>query len=210
MINIEFFHDTICSFCFPMSARMRNIASKRDDLNIIHRSFALGWDSSDFINMFGSREKVKDVVVGHWEVANQNDDEHRFNIEGMKKVNFNFPISRPALLASKACEIAFGKDSYWDMFDALQNNLFVENKNIEDDEVIFETIRKLGFDFEKWYEKYISKEVEERVLEDLSIARSYGIYSAPTLLVNGKYLIVGAQPQREIEEFLDKISSENI
>ena len=56
LIKIEFFHDAICSFCFPMSARMRLIAKKYNNVEINHRSFALGWEAEDFIQSFGSRE----------------------------------------------------------------------------------------------------------------------------------------------------------
>ena len=142
MIKIEFFHDVICSFCFPMSARMRKITEKYNNIEVIHRSFALGWQAEDFIRGFGSREAVKPEVLNHWAQANQNDDEHRFNIEGMRQTDFNFPISKPGLLATKAAGIIGGDDMYWDVFDRIQNKLFVENKNIEDIEVIEEAVKE--------------------------------------------------------------------
>lgn len=40
-ITIEFFHDVICSFCFPMSYRMRRLKEIMPDVEIVHRSFAL-------------------------------------------------------------------------------------------------------------------------------------------------------------------------
>lgn len=40
-IEIEFFHDVICSFCFPMSYRMRQLKEMMPDVTIKHRSFAL-------------------------------------------------------------------------------------------------------------------------------------------------------------------------
>lgn len=40
-ITIEFFHDVICSFCFPMSYRMRRLQEMMPDVEIVHRSFAL-------------------------------------------------------------------------------------------------------------------------------------------------------------------------
>ena len=92
-MQVEFFHDVICSFCFPMSYRMRKVAKKYPKLDIVHRSFALGWEKEQFVQMFGSHEAVKPEVMHHWESANQNDDEHRFNIEGMKEQDFLFPTS---------------------------------------------------------------------------------------------------------------------
>ena len=101
-LSIEFFHDVICSFCFPMSYRMRQIEKLMPDIEIIHRSFALVREEYDFDVMFGSREDAKEEILGHWEHANENDDLHRFNINGMRKADCLFPGSMKALLACKA------------------------------------------------------------------------------------------------------------
>lgn len=208
MIKIEFFHDVICSFCFPMSARMRKITEKYNNIEVVHRSFALGWQAEDFIRGFGSREAVKPEVLNHWAQANQNDDEHRFNIEGMRQTDFNFPISKPGLLATKAAGIIGGDDMYWDVFDRIQNKLFVENKNIEDIEVIEEAVKETSIPFQEWKSQFENKETEEAVLKDLQLAQAYGVHSAPTLVINQKYGISGAQPQEVIEKTLNQISKD--
>ncbi|GAA4080542.1 DsbA family oxidoreductase [Amphibacillus indicireducens] len=208
MIKIEFFHDVICSFCFPMSARMRKIAAKYNNIEIDHRSFALGWEAEDFIRSFGSREAVKPEVLGHWVQANKNDDEHRFNIEGMRQTDFNFPISKPALKAAKAAGIVGGEAVYWDVFDRLQNKLFVENKNIEDIAVLEEAVKETSISFADWKAQFEKEETEKAVLADLQLAQSYGVNSAPTLVINRKYAITGAQSQEHIEEILAKISQD--
>ncbi|NMA67654.1 MAG: DsbA family protein, partial [Clostridiaceae bacterium] len=205
-MKIEFFHDVICSFCFPMSARMRRIAKKYNNIEIIHRSFALAWEAKDFIRSFGSREAVKSEVLGHWEHANKNDDEHRFNIEGMRKTNFNFPLSKPALKASKAAGLIGGEDMYWDVFDRLQNKLFVENKNIEDLDVIEEAVKETSISFPDWKAQFENEETEKAVLEDFKLVQFYGVNSVPTLVINQKYSISGAQSQERIEKALARIS----
>lgn len=206
MIKIEFFHDVICSFCFPMSARMRRLSTKFNNIEIIHRSFALGWEPEDFIRTFGSREAVKPEVLGHWVHANQNDDEHRFNIEGMRQTNFNFPISKPGLIAAKAAGRVGGDKAYWDLFDRIQNKLFVENKNIEDRAILEEAVKETNIPFDEWKTQFENKETEDAVLKDLQLAQSYGVHSAPTLVINQKYAISGAQPQDVIENTLKKIA----
>ena len=65
-MKIEFFHDVICSFCFPMSDRMHEIQQEFPEIELIHRSFALGWSANDFETMFGSRAAVKEEVLTHW------------------------------------------------------------------------------------------------------------------------------------------------
>lgn len=142
-MQVEFFHDVICSFCFQMSYRMRKVAAKYPRLNIQHRSFALGWEADAFIQIFGSHEAVKPEVMSHWEHANQNDDEHRFNIEGMKEQDFLFPTSKNGLKAGKEAGLLAGEEAYWDVFDALQKALFVDNHDISDLAVIEKSSKKL-------------------------------------------------------------------
>lgn len=208
MIKIEFFHDVICSFCFPMSARMRRIAKNYNNIEIIHRSFALGWEAEDFIRSFGSREAVKPEVLGHWAHANQNDDEHRFNIEGMRQTDFNFPISKPGLKAAKAAGLIGGDNMYWDVFDRIQNKLFVENKNIEDIAVLEEAVKETSISFADWKAQFENDETEKAVLADLQLVQAYGVNSAPTLVINQKYALTGAQSQEEIEKVLTRISKD--
>lgn len=209
MIQVEFFHDAICSFCFPMSARMRRIVAKYGhQMEVIHRSFALGYTPDDFVAMFGSWEAVKPEVLHHWEAANQNDDEHRFNIEGMRTKDFLFPPSRKPLLAAKAAGLVGGEGMYWDAFDAIQHKLFVENENIAEDEVLEQAIRPTSIPLEVWREKYHSAETEEAVKEDLRLARRYGIHGVPALVINGRYLVSGAQGEEAILRALEQAATE--
>lgn len=208
MIKIEFFHDVICSFCFPMSARMRRIAKSYNNVEVIHRSFALGWEAEDFIRDFGSREAVKPEVLSHWAQANKNDDEHRFNIEGMQQTDFNFPISKPSLKAAKAAYLIGGDDLYWDVFDRIQNKLFVENKNIEDIAILEEAVKETNIPFTVWKAQFENDETEKAVLVDLQLAQAYGVNSVPTLVINQKYVIIGAQTQEMIEQELIRISKD--
>lgn len=205
-MQVEFFHDVICSFCFPMSYRMRKVVQKYPRLEIKHRSFALGWEKEQFIQMFGSHEAVKQEVLGHWEHANQNDDEHRFNIEGMKEEDFLFPTSKNGLIAAKAAGRVAGEDDYWDVFDGIQDALFVQNKDISQQTVLEEVVEKTTIDREAWRKQYEDPATEQAVLEDLQRVQSYGIQGAPALVIEQKYLISGAQPQEIIEKTIEEIA----
>ncbi|MBM6615720.1 DsbA family protein [Desemzia sp. RIT804] len=207
-MQVEFFHDVICSFCFPMSYRMRKVAEKYPKLEIVHRSFALGWEKDQFIQMFGSHEAVKPEVIHHWESANQNDDEHRFNIVGMKEQDFLFPTSKNGLKAAKAAGLIADQAAYWNVFDGLQNALFVENKDISDVAVIEAVVKQTSVDFDTWKVQFENPETEQAVIEDLEKVQAYGIQGAPAVVVNQKYLISGAQPQEVIEQTIEKIAEE--
>lgn len=197
-VTVEFFHDVICSFCFPMSYRMRQLQKMLPEVQIVHRSFALVKSEHDFDEMFGSRAAAKNEILGHWEQANQNDDLHRFNILGMQQAEFPFPASMKALTACKAAYFTAGDAGYWDVFDTLQNALFVQNRNIEETDVINECIRQSGIDFTKWEQHYNSGDTKEAVEKDLLLAKQYGIKGVPCLIIDGKYRVSGAQPLAQI------------
>ena len=204
-LDVEFFHDVICSFCYPMSYRMRKIAKEMPELNIIHKSYALAVDEKIYELEFGSRENVKDKVLNSWKHANENDDLKRFNIEGMKNTDFLFPTSMKSLKACKVAKMVGSEDLYWDVFDKLQEALFTHNKNIDDDNVIYELIKETDLDFDKWLEVYNSKEVIAEVETDLYLAKQYNIKSVPALIIDQKYILKGAQPYEVILESLTEI-----
>lgn len=197
-VTVEFFHDVICSFCFPMSYRMRQLQKIMPEVEIVHRSYALVKSAGDFDKMFGSRAAAKVEILSHWQAANQNDDLHRFNIAGMHQAEFPFPTSMKALTACKAAYFTAGDAGYWDVFDALQNALFVLNRNVEDPDVINECIRQSGIDFAQWEHHYNSAGTKDAVEQDLLLAEQYGVNAVPYLIIDGKYGISGAQPLAQI------------
>lgn len=197
-VTIEFFHDVICSYCFPMSYRMRKLQQMHPEVQIVHRSFALSKSEQDFNLMFGSRAAAKDEVLGHWEHANQNDDLHRFNIAGMRTESFPFPTSMKPLTACKAAFFTAGEAGYWNVFDALQKALFVQSRNIEDDAVINDCVRESGIDFDLWEQHFKSAATTEAVEKDFLLANQYRIQGVPCLIIDGKYRVSGAQPLEQI------------
>ncbi|OJG24625.1 hypothetical protein RU98_GL001691 [Enterococcus caccae] len=184
---------------------MRQVQKEMPDINIIHRSFALARDEEDHKQMFGSRENAKNEILSHWVHANQNDDLHRFNIEGMRAADFLFPTSMNGLLAAKAAGVVGGEASYWDMFDALQTALFVDSKDIDDINIIESIVKNSSIDFEKWQQAFTNPETLALVEDDFRLANAYQLSGVPALIVNGKYLINGAQPLDQIMQAIATI-----
>lgn len=207
-VQIEFFHDVICSFCFPMSYRMRQLQEAMPDLEIIHRSFALVSQPSDFDRMFGSRERAKDEIITHWAQANQQDELRRFNSAGMQAANFPFPISMPGLHAAKATWFVGGEAAYWDAFDALQAAFFTHNQNIEQDDAIYAAIRGTDIDFDEWKKHYESDEVKAAVQADFAKARQYGLRGVPALVINQSQIIPGALPLEKLKQIITEVRNQ--
>lgn len=208
LMKIEFFHDTVCSFCFPMSYKMREVVKRMPDINIVHRSFALVWEKEDLVRMFGRLDVAKREILTHWEHANLTDPLKRFNPEGMRQQTFDFPHSKPALLACKAAFMVGGDKAYWDVFDALQRLLFMKSQDISSQNVIEKAVASTGIDMKTWTEYLMHPDVLMAVKEDLQLAKKYAITSVPTLIINETYRINGALPLETILTQLEKIAKE--
>lgn len=206
-VKVEFFHDVICSYCFPMSYKLRRVVDEIDDIEVIHRSFALVPSDEYFEIMFGDHKFAKRELTKHWEDANNLDELKRININKIKEVDFLFPNSMTGLLACEAAYFLGGDNLYWDVFDSLQRKLFINCENIGDKDVLYEAVKEVGLDFEKWKEYFKSKEVEKSVLDDFNLVDEYKVEVVPTLIINNKYKIGPYTSYDELKETLLEIKN---
>jgi predicted DsbA family dithiol-disulfide isomerase len=203
-MQIEFFHDVLCAWCYAISPRVRRIA-KEYPVEIIHRCFALAPTPESIVEIFGSKEIGKLEILYHWRLANLNDDEHRINADLMESRDFDYPYSIPGLLACKAAEIIGGQKAHWDIFDRIQKAHLTECKNIADFNVLLNCARDVGVDIDAWQKAYFDKKTLELVYLDIEKAHEYGVTAVPTLVANGTYKLVGAQKYGRIKDWIEKI-----
>ncbi len=86
--------------------------------------------------------------------------------------------------------------------ERLHNDLFeawnVFNTDLSDEAKIAAFVVKRGVDKAKFSAAYNSFSVESRVNRANQMVRSYGIRGTPTIVVDGKYLISGLQPDETV------------
>jgi predicted DsbA family dithiol-disulfide isomerase len=203
-IQIEFFHDVLCAWCYAVSPRVRRLA-KEYPVEVVHRCFALAPTPEAIVEIFGSKEEGKREILDHWRMANLNDDEHRINADLMEKRDFDYPHSIPGLLACKAAEIVGGQNVHWDVFDRIQKAHLTECRNIADFEVLISCVKDVGLDVEAWHKAYIDRKTFDMMLSDFERAYGYGVTGVPTLVANSRYGLVGAQKYETIKKWLEKI-----
>jgi predicted DsbA family dithiol-disulfide isomerase len=203
-IQIEFFHDVLCAWCYAISPRVRRLA-KEYPVEIVHRCFALALTPNAIVEVFGSKESGKKEILDHWRAANENDDAHRINADLMEKRDFDYPYSIPGLLACKAAEVIGGQNAHWDIFDRIQKAHLTECRNIADFEVLLDCAKDVDLDIKVWQKAYDDGKTLEKVYSDINKASEYGINGVPTLMANGKYKLVGAQKYGKIKSWIEKI-----
>jgi len=203
MKSIEFFHNVVCSYCFVQSKRLRELFKEDTNLDITHRSFPLRYqkDKEAFpYTMYGSDEEG---IINHWEAANRIDEDHRFNIEGMREKDFDFPTSRLAEIAIQAAVLAEGEEVHWDIFDHFQNALFVRNLNISDDTIVRDLIKETPIDYQQWKQYYEDEKTEKILFEDYEKVEEYKLNLIPALVLEEEEVIKGAIRPKLISNKMD-------
>jgi len=203
-MEIEFFHDVLCAWCYALSPRLRRLTEEFPDIKVIHRSFPLAPEPNDIVQMFGSKEKGKKDILQHWKAANMNDDEHRINAELMEQRDFDYPYSTPALLACKAAELQGGQAMHWDYFDKAQEAHLTLCRNIADVDVLTDIARELSLDVEKFRADLRGEQVRYLLRLDIDRALALGVEATPTLVANDG-MLTGAVPYDSLKRWYVKV-----
>ena len=91
------------------------------------------------------------------------------------------------------------------LHDALYRAWNEQNMALVDEDKIADFVAKHGVDRAKFTAAYNSFAMQSKVMRAKQMIRSYGISGTPTLVVDGKYVIVGLQPEDTIRALKDVI-----
>jgi thiol:disulfide interchange protein DsbA len=92
------------------------------------------------------------------------------------------------------------------LHDALYRAWNEDNVDLSDQDKIGDFVAKHGVDKAKFIAAYNSFSVQSKVVRAKQMIRSYGISGTPTLVVDGKYVIEGLQPEDTIRALKDVIA----
>ena len=200
-ITIDFFHDSVCSWCYLLSPQLKNLADEIP-LDIRHHTFTLSATKAEMINHFGSAAKAKETILSHWQQVTEYDPDLLINVEGMRKQAFDYPHGGPAALACKAAEAQGGSSGHWRYFDRVQRAHFHENRNIADVNVLLDLAEELGLDLEAFTQDFHSQATMTKVKQDQLLAYKWGISSVPTLVVNQRWRLPGTTSIEHLKAML--------
>nr|WP_321327179.1 DsbA family protein [Alcaligenes faecalis] len=182
---IDFFHDAVCGWCYVMSPRLRQVAADLG-IQVRHHTFVLQDSREQMLRAFGSMERAKREILGHWAACAQHDDTQSINIEDMRAQNFEYPHGMLSALACQAACLLAGEQGHWDYFDAVQRAHLAESRNIGDMDTLLAIAVAQGFDGEAFLSAMDSDITHQRVQADRTQAARLGIQSIPTVLVSSR------------------------
>jgi len=203
-MEIEFFHDVLCAWCYALSPRLRRLTEEFPDIKVIHRGFPLAQSQTILSKCLAAKKKAKRDILQHWKAANMNDDEHRINAELMEQRDFDYPYSTPALLACKAAELQGGQAMHWDYFDKVQEAHLTLCRNIADFDVLTDIARELSLDVEKFRADLRGEQVKYLLRLDIDRALELGVEATPTLVANDG-MLTGAVPYDSLKRWYVKV-----
>ena len=180
---IDFYHDVVCGWCYVMSPRLRQVTGELG-IQVRHHTFVLQDSREQMVQVFGSMERAKSEILGHWKACAKQDDAQRINIEGMRAQSFEYPNGLAAALACQAAHMLGGDIAHWNYFDAVQRAHLTESRNIGDAETLTEIAVSQGCDRDAFTQAMTGESAAQRVQADRIQAMQLGIRSIPTLLVS--------------------------
>lgn len=124
-------------------------------------------------------------------------------------IQFNkFSILPNSHLALLAGEYAKENNKFHEFHEEIFNSYFAYGKNIGDKTVISSVAEKIGLDSNDML-KSINMGKYEKILDEAQQAgRKWHINSTPTFIIDGKYVVTGAQPLEKFREILLQIEAE--
>jgi len=103
--------------------------------------------------------------------------------------HYPHPAVHPnALLAAHAAEAAGFQDHFWQMHDQLYRNQTVWSRAGDPRPLFIEYARGIGLDADRFVRDMDSAEADARIVADHERAKSLGIETTPTILLNGQRL----------------------
>jgi len=140
---VDFFHDVVCGWCFVLAPRLQQVSAELG-IQVRHRSFVLQDSRAQMVEVFGSMERAKAIILRHWTDCAAHEDSARIDIEGMRAQDFEYPSGWLGALACQAAGLIGGNDAHGAMFDAVQWAHLHQHRNIGDAEVLLDIAESLG------------------------------------------------------------------
>ena len=180
-LTVDFFHDVVCGWCYVMSPRLRQVAAELG-IAVRQRSFVLQDSPEQMCQVFGSMERAKQVILGHWEACARHDDQPRIDVEGMRAEPFDYPSGMAGALACQAAHLLAGEAGHWDMFDAIQHAHLSAHRNVGVSAELLDIAVGLGHERGAFAALMQGEEALRRVQADRAAAARLAIDSIPTLI----------------------------
>ena len=172
--KLYYVYDPMCSWCWgykPMWNQIKQALT--DKVEIIYVLGGLAPDSDEPMP-----EIMQQQIASYWK-----------KIENYLGTSFNYDFwsqntpRRSTYPSCRAILAARSQGAELAMLDAIQNAYYLQAKNPSDSEVLIELAKSIDLNMNDFEAEFLSEETQQRLLTEISFARSIGGNSFPSLFV---------------------------
>jgi predicted DsbA family dithiol-disulfide isomerase len=196
-IRIRMFSDYICPFCYLGKAIIDKLKN-RFDIELEHVGIEIHPETP--ICGVDLRKYISETNE-MYEHLRSRGEEYGLNFGNVRTL----PNSKKALIVGEYAR-KMGKNE--EFADAVFRGYFEDCLDIGKEEVIIDLAKKVGLTKQD-VESALKDPLLQKVYANNCLeARKHHVKGVPTFIINGKYEIVGAQPEQTFEELFEKIEKE--
>jgi predicted DsbA family dithiol-disulfide isomerase len=204
-MDIQIWSDVICPWCYLGKKRLEKaLDGYPGDVTVTFRAFQLDRSpvphpvpiKQALAAKFGGRERAEQMFAHVTGIA---------AADGLV-LDFDRAIAANTFDSHRLIAWAAAQDRQADMLDALQRAHFAEGVDLGSRPALAAVAGGIGLDRAAALAHLESEAGTGAVNADLTEARELGITSVPTLVIDGKYAIQGAQEAAVLREALDEIT----
>lgn len=212
-MKIEIWSDVMCPFCYIGKKNFEQALEKlpfKDEVEVEWKSFQLD-PTLELAETKTTAEYFREKKGFPEEQAKQMTAQV-VNMGKASGINFNFEkaLITNTFPAHKILHLAkkHGKSS--EMEEELFKAHFLNGENVGDTKVLSSLAQKLGINKEETQQTLSSDEFDNDVNQDILEGRNHGVTGVPFFILNGKYVVSGAQPAELFEEALTQTYNETV
>ncbi|BBH65465.1 disulfide isomerase [Actinoplanes sp. OR16] len=184
-MDIQVWSDVVCPWCYIGKRRLENaVTAAGGDVTVTYRAYQLDPDPVPMTEKVGGPEEHAEQIFAQVTAIAAG--------EGLT-LNFDRVVAADSFAAHRLVAWAQTQDRQADMLDALHVAHFTDGVDIGAPGALAALASYIGLDGDAALDYLESGAGEAAVRTDLAAAQEFGITGVPTLVIDGKFVIQGAQ-----------------
>lgn len=176
--RLIYVHDPMCSWCWGFTDTYQSLVEQLpEDIKVLRLLGGLAPDSDEVMN-----ESTKLMVQQAWQRIEQMIPGKQFNYDFWTKCQprrATYPACR-AIIAAREQGVEYDEL----MTRRIQQAYYQQARNPSDNDTLVELAADLGLDSKRFADQLISAETQRKLMDEISLARSMGINSFPSLVLD--------------------------
>ncbi len=205
---VEIWSDVVCPFCYIGKKKLEKALSlfeNREHVEIIWRSYQLYPDAKTQAN----KTIYEFMAEKHGITTEQIKNEYGFINDMAAEVGLKYKLDKAPLVntrnAHRLLQIAKLQGKANETEELLFKSYFIENKNIDDFNILKDIAENLGINTTNLESELLSSAHDDAINSDIYQSKQIGVRGVPFFLINNKISISGAQ---DVSVFIDGLSKE--